>query len=78
LSADKTQWRQLIVLLEAADESSWQWLVKQLRASQQPTTAAELLSMVKNHPGISAKKLVTYTDCTLGEARTALDDAEWQ
>ncbi len=74
-----SQQRQQIIeqLSQADDETSWQWLAKLLIDTREPTSFAELLSIISNDPAITVKQLMALTDCTIGQARAALDEIEW-
>ncbi|MFT4928146.1 MAG: hypothetical protein ACI8WB_004263 [Phenylobacterium sp.] len=77
LQADAEQLRQIIEQIYQQDEPSWLWLAKWLTENQLPTSFADLLQIIKNHPGITVKQLMGLTDCTIVEARAALDEAEF-
>lgn len=77
LLANPEQQRQIIDQLYQADESSWLWLAKQLGDNRPATTFSQLLDIVRSNPAITVSQLVGQTDCTIGEARAALDEVEW-
>ena len=77
LSATHEQFRQIIQFLNESEQDSWLWLIKYLKDNKPPLTYEELLAIATQNPGITLNQLVSLTDCTLIQARKALDAAEW-
>lgn len=71
----------LIALVRAINnsgEQSWLWVAKQLAQNKPPLTAGELQQLARKHKNISAMQLVSRTDCTIAEARRAIDALEFE
>lgn len=77
LTADREQMTAIIELVRASEEETWQWLVKLIEKERGSFTHAEILNLVKRNPGISVTELVILANCTIAEARTAIDEFEW-
>ncbi|WP_185968068.1 ribosome recycling factor family protein [Thalassotalea sp. PS06] len=78
LSANRDQLTTLIHSLEQTEEVSWQWVLKKIKESRGQLTEKELVNLVSRNPGISVKELVVLANCTIAEARSAIDIYEWQ
>lgn len=77
LTADREQMTEIIELVRNSEEETWQWLVKLIEKERGSFTHAEILNLVERNPGISVTELVILANCTLAEARTAIDEYEW-
>ncbi|MDP2559888.1 ribosome recycling factor family protein [Psychrobium sp. 1_MG-2023] len=77
LIADAQQMQSIVSQIEQAQQPSWQWLVKLLKEQRMQLTHNELVNLVKRNPAISTNQLIGLTDCTLAQARAALDEVEW-
>lgn len=77
LIADAAQIAKIVELVEQAPQPSWQWFAKLLREQREQLTHEQILELVQRNPAISTTQLITLTDCTLAQARKALDDVEW-
>lgn len=77
LLATQAQQQQIIEQLNQTEQISWLWLGKLLIENRPPVTVADLLAIIKSNPAITVKQLMGLTDCTIGEARIALDEAEF-
>jgi hypothetical protein len=75
LTADNPLIQQIIDLIYQAEQDSWFWLVKALSENRQKPSCHDLLTLVKSDPSITVTQLIALTDCTLIEARAALDAA---
>ena len=75
--ANSSQIQQIISDIEIAEQPSWLWLVKVLSKQHHQLTASEILNLVKLNPAITINQLVSLTNCTLLQARAALDSFEW-
>ncbi|WP_394176677.1 ribosome recycling factor family protein [Thalassotalea litorea] len=78
LSANREQLTNLIHELEQTDEPSWRWVLTKIKESRGQLTEKELVNLVARNPGISVKELVILANCTIAEARSAIDTYEWQ
>ena len=77
LIANAHQISRIIDEVESAEQPSWLWFSTLLGQQRQSLTQQELLALVKRNPSISTNQLISLTDCTLTQARAALDEAEW-
>ncbi|WNC67545.1 ribosome recycling factor family protein [Thalassotalea nanhaiensis] len=77
LTADREQMTKIIELVRNSEEETWQWLVKLIEKERGSFTHTEILNLVKRNPGISVTELVVLANCTIAEARTAIDEFEW-
>ena len=73
LQADSNQIQQIISDIEIAEQPSWLWLIKVLSKQHHQLTESEILNLVKLNPAITINQLVSLTNCTLLQARAALD-----
>ena len=78
LQGDWPQLKSIIQQAQLIDEPSWQWVIKTLQSYQPKPQMAELVDIVKNNPSITLQQLISQTDCTLVEARKAVDVVEWE
>jgi hypothetical protein len=76
LISNQKQLQQIIQLIEIHDEISWQWLVPLLRKYKAQFSHQELVNLIKLKPSITLNELLLKTDCTLSQARLALDEVE--
>ncbi|WP_371186439.1 ribosome recycling factor family protein [Thalassotalea maritima] len=77
LSASREQILEIIELLRQQDEPSWQWVLTLLESKIGSYTEADILEFVKRNPNISVNELVTLANCTVAQARQALDAYEF-
>ncbi|NRA61049.1 MAG: hypothetical protein HRU25_09100 [Psychrobium sp.] len=77
LIADRHQIAEIIIQVEQSAQPSWLWFSQLLRQQRTALTHQELLALVARNPSISANRLIALSDCTLAQARQALDDMEW-
>jgi len=77
IKASTKQLEQVIEYIQATDEESWQWLAKKLQEHVKYTTYESILSIAKNNPNITTNELIIKTDCTLAQARKAIDEIEF-
>jgi len=77
LIADRTQISQIIEHVEASDQDSWRWFSTLLRKQGAQLTHQQILDLVQRNPSISTNQLIALADCTLAQARRALDEMEW-
>ena len=68
----------LIRVIESSRESSWLWVGKLLEQSKPKLSSDQLSQIAREHSNISVAQLVSLTDCTMGEARRAIDTLEWE
>lgn len=73
LLADKAQMRQIQADIEHSGQASWQWLAELVGETYQQYHEQALLNLVKRNPGLSVKQLMALADCTLLDARKAID-----
>lgn len=76
LIATQQQLQEIILLIGNSNEPSWQWLVPFLTHYKAQISHQELLVMIKHKPEITLNELLARTDCTLAQARKALDEVE--
>jgi len=77
LIADSAQIAKIIEQIDNSEQDSWRWLATLLREQRTMLTQEQILEHVKRNPAISTNQLIALTDCTLAQARKALDDMEW-
>ncbi|WP_371373076.1 ribosome recycling factor family protein [Thalassotalea aquiviva] len=77
LSATREQMSEIIEKIHQSDEASWQWLIPLLEKNKGNFTQTELLNLVRRNPQISVNELVIMANCTIAEARKAIDVYEW-
>ena len=68
----------LIRVIESSGESSWLWVGKLLEQRKPKLSSDQLSQIAREHSNISVAQLVSLTDCTMGEARLAIDTLEWE
>lgn len=78
LKATHEQISRVIQLIEEANEDSWLWLAKHLKACRQTLTHQHLLAIARKRSNITINELMALTDCTVAQARKVLDELEWQ
>ncbi len=76
LIASQQQLQQIINLLAESDEASWQWLSPFLSKHKMQINHQELMTLIQLNPDITVNELLAKTDCTLTQARKALDEME--
>ncbi|PCI63610.1 MAG: hypothetical protein COB35_00800 [Gammaproteobacteria bacterium] len=76
LIATQSQLQQIIALIQNSNEPSWQWLAVFLAKNKAQISHQELITMIKFKPDITINELLARTDCTLAQARKALDEVE--
>ncbi len=77
LSATREQMSDIITRVQNSEEATWQWLVPLLEKHRGNFTQSELISLVKRNPQISVNELVILANCTIAEARKAIDTFEF-
>jgi len=78
LQADSQQIPQIINLISDADEDSWLWVAKKLYEYKPKLSRDELRKIAKQDSAMTVAQLTLLTDCTLIDARTVLDEIEWE
>ncbi len=76
LVSTQTQLQQIIHQIEESDEKSWQWLVPLLKQYKAQISHQELVTLIKLKPDITLNELLAKTDCSINQARKALDEVE--
>ncbi len=76
LKASFEQIQTIVPLIEASNEVSWQWLAKLLRKEYQHLSHDELISIANKLEEITVSALIARTDCTIAQARKAIDELE--
>jgi len=74
-------WQQINEILNkfsSGDEPSWQWFANELKKYKPQLSIEELVKLVKIDPLITVNQLIQKTDCTLIQARQAIDIVEWE
>ena len=74
LEADAEQIREIIKLISQSGENSWLWLTKKLYEDRPKLNSNELRKLAKQNPAMTVAQLTSLTDCSLLEARMALDE----
>lgn len=64
--------------IEEAGQPSWLWLAKKLTSEYPHLSQDELKQFAIQHWPVTVSKLMSLTDCTLAEARLAIDEVEWE
>ncbi|KGJ92473.1 ribosome recycling factor family protein [Thalassotalea sp. ND16A] len=77
LTASREQMTTIIELVRDSEEETWQWLIKVLEQHRGSFTQQELQNLVQRNPEITVNELVNLANCTLAEARNAIDAHEW-
>ena len=77
LKATISQVQDIIELIEASGEESWQWLAKLLKKQRESLTYDELIYIAQQNQGITVNQLVALTDCTSAQARRVIDEIEF-
>lgn len=77
LSATREQMTYIIEHVQASQEETWQWLAKLLEQHRGSFTQSELINLVKRNPQISVNELIILANCTIAEARKAIDAYEF-
>lgn len=77
IKASTQQLEKIIHCIESSNEESWQWLAKKLQEHVKYTTYESILAIAKNNPHITLNELIVKTDCTLAQARRAIDEIEF-
>ncbi len=77
LIADGAQIAKIIEQVDLAEQPSWHWFSSLLKEQRAKLTHEQIIDLVKRNPAISTNQLIALTDCTLAQARKALDDVEW-
>ncbi len=78
LQADNQQIPQIINLISDAGEDSWLWVAKKLYEYKPKLSRDELRKIAKQDSAMTVAQLTLLTDCTLIDARTVLDEIEWE
>jgi len=76
LNANFDQLQAIIAFIELSGEPSWMWLTKLLKSKYQHLSHDELISIAKKLEKITVSALITRTDCTIAQARKAIDALE--
>ena len=74
------EWSQFECIIHKAqlhDEPTWQWIIEALKKHKPISSPQDLVAIAKSNPSITLAQLIEQTDCTLVEARKALDVAAW-
>lgn len=78
LQANNQQIHHIINLISQAGEDSWLWVGKKLYEYKPKLSRAELRKIAKQDAFMTVAQLTLLTDCTLIDARTVLDEIEWE
>ncbi len=78
LQADREQIQQIIKFMSQSGENSWLWVNKKISEERPKLTRDELRNIAKRDPPMTITQLTELTDCTLIDARTVLDEIEWE
>ena len=78
LQADTEQVHQIIDLTSDAGEDSWLWIAKKIYECRPKLGRDELRKIAQQDSSMTVTQLTALTDCTLVDARTILDEIEWE
>ena len=78
LTGDHQQIAEIMHLISQSSEESWLWVSKKLFEYKPKLSRQELRIIVKHDPTMTVNQLTALTDCTLIDARTVLDEIEWE
>ena len=76
LALTANQLQQLVEVIYRTQEPSWHWIAKRLEQHRPKSTADQLLALITERPSITVSELQNATDCTLAEARLAIERFE--
>lgn len=76
LKANSSQLQAIVDFIEHEDEDSWLWLAKLLKSQYQHLSHENLLALADRMGSVTISALMARTDCTLAQARKALDELE--
>ncbi|MBU2869381.1 ribosome recycling factor family protein [Colwellia sp. E2M01] len=76
LKANTSQLEAIVDFIEAEQETSWLWLAKLLKQEYQHLNHEQLLLSAARIENLTVASLMARTDCTLAQARKALDEIE--
>jgi len=77
IKADWSQISVIIIKVQLIEEPSWQWFINELQKHKPQLSVDELVKLIKQEPLITLNQLIVKTDCTLAQAREAIDIVEW-
>jgi len=77
LKADWSQISVILIKVQLIEEPSWQWFINELQKHKPQLSVDELVKLIKLEPLITLNQLIVKTDCTLAQAREAIDIVEW-
>ncbi|PAJ74353.1 hypothetical protein CJF42_10995 [Pseudoalteromonas sp. NBT06-2] len=77
LQADCSQISEILYKAQQVEEPSWQWFISELEKHKPQLSVNELVNLIKQEPLITLNQLIVKTDCTLAQAREAIDIVEW-
>jgi predicted HTH transcriptional regulator len=77
LEISHKQSKKLVVAIYQHNEPSWLWVAKLLAELKVSNDQETLLDITKENPSITTKELIAMTDCSVAEARKAIDLIEW-
>lgn len=78
LTASTTQIFEIIEQIEQSEQQSWLWVAKKLKEQSKSFHLSAIKQIVKLNPQISVNELVAKTNCTVAQARQAIDDVEFE
>ena len=78
LKADWPQISEILNNVQVNEEPSWQWFINELHKHKPQLSVNELVELIKQQPLITLNQLIEKTDCTLAQAREAIDIVEWR
>ncbi len=76
LKANFTQLQTIVDFIEHENEDSWLWLAKRLKSQYKHLSHENLLVLAERMRNVTIATLMARTDCTLAQARKALDELE--
>lgn len=76
LKASFGQIQRIITFIEQEEQESWLWLSKLLRKEYQHLSHDNLLALARRMDNITVTVLMSYTDCTVKQARKVIDELE--
>jgi hypothetical protein len=76
LKANFSQLQAIIAFIEHENEISWLWLAQRLKKEYQLISHDALVTLASRLGTLTISALMAQTDCTLAQARKALDELE--
>lgn len=76
LTANFEQLHAIITFIDLSNETSWQWVAKQLKNEYKHLSHDELLKIASKIDKVTISALIARSDCTIAQARQVIDELE--